>query len=119
MRRGPACPVRLLERAPEVYDLRAIVMDDEIQRVFQKVGLDAGLAEITTPLAGAEFVTTEGERIIQLRLPPTGTFPYGHHPRSVTTNPSSRRSSVRRRSTPAWSCCSVSRSTRSTRTTPG
>ncbi len=32
--------VRVLERAPEVYDLpRAIVMDDEIQRVFQNAGL--------------------------------------------------------------------------------
>ena len=31
--------VRVFERAPEVYDLpRAIVMDDEIQRVFHDVG---------------------------------------------------------------------------------
>jgi len=76
--------VRVLERATEVYDLpRAIVMDDEIQRVFQGVGLADGLREITTPLAGAEFVDTAGERIVGLELPADGAFPLGHHP-SVT-----------------------------------
>ncbi len=48
-RRGFA--VRVLERDPEVYDLpRAIVMDDEIQRVFQNAGVIEGLRAITTPL---------------------------------------------------------------------
>jgi len=76
--------VRVLERADEVYDLpRAIVMDDEIQRVFQGVGLAGGLRAITTPLAGAEFVDTAGERIIGFELPADADFPLGHHP-SVT-----------------------------------
>ena len=76
--------VRVLEREPLVYDLpRAIVMDDEIQRVFQMVGLDVGLAGITTPLAGAEFVAVDGQRIIGVDLPSSGPFTYGHHP-SVT-----------------------------------
>lgn len=76
--------VRVLERSTEVYDLpRAIVMDDEIQRVFQSAGLTDGLQAITTPLAGAEFVDTDGERIIGVELPVDGAFPLGHHP-SVT-----------------------------------
>ncbi|MEZ5343477.1 MAG: FAD-dependent oxidoreductase, partial [Acidimicrobiales bacterium] len=76
--------VRVLERSTEVYNLpRAIVMDDELQRVFQAVGLTEGLREITTPLVGAEFVDTAGQRIIGIELPPNAAFPLGHHP-SVT-----------------------------------
>jgi 2-polyprenyl-6-methoxyphenol hydroxylase-like FAD-dependent oxidoreductase len=49
--------VTVFERSPEVYDLpRAIVMDDEIQRVFHDAGLGSELDAITTPLLGAEFV---------------------------------------------------------------
>jgi 3-(3-hydroxy-phenyl)propionate hydroxylase len=73
--------VRVLERATEIYDLpRAIVMDDEIQRVFQNAGLTDGLAAITTPLRGAEFVRTDGERIIGTELSDDTTWPLGHHP---------------------------------------
>ena len=76
--------VRVLERAIEVYDLpRAIVMDDEIQRVFQNAGLADGLRAITTPLAGAEFVTLDGERIIGVEMPRGVEYPLGHPP-SVT-----------------------------------
>ena len=76
--------VRVLERDPEVYDLpRAIVMDDEIQRVFQGAGLIDGLRAITTPMRGAEFVRPDGERIIGFEIPPDATFALGHHP-SVT-----------------------------------
>jgi 3-(3-hydroxy-phenyl)propionate hydroxylase len=76
--------VRVLERATEVYDLpRAIVMDDEIQRVFQNAGLADGLRAITTPLAGAEFVTLDGERIIGVEMPTGVEYPLGHPP-SVT-----------------------------------
>ena len=64
--------VRVLERATEIYDLpRAIVMDDEIQRVFQHAGLLDGLREITTPVLGAEFVTPQGEQLIVLSFPLT------------------------------------------------
>ena len=78
-RRGFA--VRVLERDPEVYDLpRAIVMDDEIQRVFQNAGVIEGLRAITTPLQGAEFVKPNGERIIGVEIPADATFALGHHP---------------------------------------
>lgn len=76
--------VRVLERAPDIYDLpRAIVMDDEIQRVFQSAGILDGLREITTPLRGAEFVTADGEQIIGTELPDDANWPLGLHP-SVT-----------------------------------
>jgi 3-(3-hydroxy-phenyl)propionate hydroxylase len=55
-------------------------MDDEIQRVFQGAGLIDGLRSITTPLAGAEFVTPRGERIVGVELPTDTGFPLGHHP---------------------------------------
>ena len=72
---------RVLERATDIYDLpRAIAMDDEIQRLFHGVGLGDGLAEITTPLQGAEFVDAAGERIIGVDLPPERPWPLGHHP---------------------------------------
>ncbi|HEX9259802.1 MAG TPA: bifunctional 3-(3-hydroxy-phenyl)propionate/3-hydroxycinnamic acid hydroxylase [Acidimicrobiales bacterium] len=71
--------VRVLERTTQVYDLpRAIVMDDEIQRVFQGVGLDAALRQITTPLKGAEFVNASGERIIGAELPDGALTTLGH-----------------------------------------
>jgi 3-(3-hydroxy-phenyl)propionate hydroxylase len=73
--------VRVLERSPEVYDLpRAIVMDDEIQRVFQNAGLLEELRAITTPLRGAEFVRPDGERIIGAELPEDADWPLGLHP---------------------------------------
>ena len=73
--------VRVLERAPEVYDLpRAIVMDDEIQRVFQNAGLLDGLRAITSPLRGAEFVRPDGERIVGAELPEDADWPLGLHP---------------------------------------
>ncbi len=72
---------RVLERAIDVYQKpRAVVMDDEIQRVFQGVGLSDGLVAITTPLRGAEFVTAAGERIMGLELPEPVVGPLGHHP---------------------------------------
>ena len=76
--------VRVLERAREVYDLpRAIVMDDEIQRVFQNAGLLDELRSITTPMRGAEFVRPNGERIIGAEFPEDADWPLGLHP-SVT-----------------------------------
>jgi hypothetical protein len=73
--------VRVFERATEVYDLpRAIVMDDEIQRVFQNAGLLDELRAITTPLRGAEFVRPDGERIIGIEIPEDADWPLGHAP---------------------------------------
>lgn len=73
--------VRVLERSTPIYDLpRAIVMDDEIQRVFQGLGLGEGLRCIVTPIAGAEFVRPSGERIVGIDLDPDTEWPLGHHP---------------------------------------
>lgn len=71
----------VIEKNTEVYNLpRAITMDDEIQRLFQSVGLTDGLRAITTPLLGAEFVTPNGERIIGVDFPADFTTPAGHPP---------------------------------------
>ncbi len=76
--------LRVLERNPEIYDLpRAIVMDAEIQRVLQGIGLGDGLRAITTPLRGAEFVDTTGERIVGVEFDDDASAAYGHPP-SVT-----------------------------------
>ena len=73
--------VRVLERSTEIYDLpRAIVMDDEIQRVLQNAGLAEELRAITTPMAGAEFVGPDRARIIGIDLPLDAQWPLGHHP---------------------------------------
>ncbi len=57
--------VTVFEREPQIYNLpRAIIMDAEIQRVFEGAGLLDGLRAITTPVRGAEFVDTHGVRII-------------------------------------------------------
>ena len=73
--------VRVLERATEIYDLpRAIVMDDEIQRVIQGLGAIEGLRAITTPLAGAEFVDTAGSRIMGVEIDLEREYQHGHFP---------------------------------------
>ena len=73
--------VRVLERASEIYDLpRAIVMDDEIQRIIQGLGVIDGFRQITTPLAGAEFVDAAGERIMGIEIDADRDWPTGHPP---------------------------------------
>jgi 3-(3-hydroxy-phenyl)propionate hydroxylase len=80
--------VTVLEKTTQVYDLpRAIVMDDEIQRVYQNAGLGAGLRAITSPMLGAEFVTPVGERIVGFELPPDAVSPLGHPPSVVYYQP--------------------------------
>ena len=62
--------VTVVEKATEIYDLpRAIVMDDEGQRALTLIGAGEGLADITSPLPGAEFVDVAGTRIIGFELP--------------------------------------------------
>lgn len=71
---------RVLERSDDVYQLpRAIVMDDEVQRVFQGLGLGEGLAALTTPLRGAEFVDVAGRRIVGIEMPEPVVGPLGQH----------------------------------------
>jgi len=71
----------VLEKTTEVYDLpRAIVMDDEIQRALWLNGAADGLAEVTSPLAGAEFVDVHGTRIIGFEIPEGIEFPLSFPP---------------------------------------
>lgn len=65
--------VALIERDLGPYRLpRAIVMDEEIQRVFHQHGMGEWLTSSTTPLPGADFVSPQGERILGIDIPPIG-----------------------------------------------
>ena len=65
--------VVVVERDLQPYQLpRAIVMDDEIQRLFHQHGMGAELSQITTTLPGAEFVDVGGKRILGVDIPPVG-----------------------------------------------
>ena len=78
-RRGLTAVV--VERSTDVYDLpRAIVMDDEIQRAIHLAGAGAGLAAVTSPVPGAEFVDVDGNRIIGIEIPDGIDFAFGFHP---------------------------------------
>ncbi len=73
--------VEVFERTREVYPLpRAVAIDDEIQRALTNIGLGPQLAEVTTPLLGAEFVDAEGNRIVGNELPVELDWPSGFHP---------------------------------------
>lgn len=66
--------VVVIERDLEPYQLpRAIVMDDEIQRLFHQHGMGAQISQMTTALPGADFVDTEGNKILGVDIPPTGS----------------------------------------------
>ncbi|MEQ1701968.1 MAG: bifunctional 3-(3-hydroxy-phenyl)propionate/3-hydroxycinnamic acid hydroxylase [Ilumatobacteraceae bacterium] len=78
-RRGFA--VTVVEKATEIYDLpRAIVMDDEVQRALTLIGAGEGLAQVTSPLPGAEFVDVAGTRIIGFELPDGTVSGLGYPP---------------------------------------
>ena len=78
-RRGLSAAV--LERSTEIYDLpRAIVLDDECQRVFQGAGIIEGLHAITTPIRGGEFLGPDGNRAMGIELPDRFDWPLGHRP---------------------------------------
>jgi len=75
----------VVERSTVVHDLpRAIVMDDEVQRILQRIGLADELRRILTPLRGAEFLGPDGTRVVGIDLPeddPDGLeldWPLGH-----------------------------------------
>lgn len=81
--------VRLFEKTNAVYDLpRAVGMDDEIQRIFQGVGLTDALEDEITPIVGAEFVDVEGTRIVGREIPIGGPYPQAHHPSVMFHQPS-------------------------------
>lgn len=63
----------VVERDLAPYHLpRAIVMDDEIQRLFHRHGMGDRLGAMTTPLLGADFVDVDGRRILGADVPPVG-----------------------------------------------
>jgi len=63
----------LVERDLQPYQLpRAIVMDEEIQRVFHRHGMGAWIESTTTPLKGADFVSPTGDRILGIDIPEIG-----------------------------------------------
>lgn len=63
----------VIERDAEPYQLpRAIVMDDEIQRMLHDHGMGEWLTAHTTPLEAADFVNDKGEAIIGAKVPPMG-----------------------------------------------
>ena len=71
----------VIERDTAVHDLpRAIVMDDEVQRIFQGAGLAGELAGITTRLRGGEFVGPDGERVMGIELGDDLEPALGHWP---------------------------------------
>jgi 3-(3-hydroxy-phenyl)propionate hydroxylase len=73
--------VEAYDKVIDPYPLpRAVVMDDEIQRLLGSIGLAEELAAITTPLKGAEFVNAARERIIGIDLPDGLEWPLGFFP---------------------------------------
>lgn len=63
----------VIERDKDPYQLpRAIVMDDEIQRMLIDHQMGAWLERNTTPLEAADFVNEHGEQIIGTTVPPLG-----------------------------------------------
>ena len=63
----------VIERDKDPYQLpRAIVMDDEIQRMLIDHGMGEWLEGNTTPLEAADFVNEQGEQIIGTTVPPLG-----------------------------------------------
>ena len=65
--------VVIIERDHQPYRLpRAIVMDEEIQRVFHRHGMGSWIEANTTRLQGADFVSSAGERILGIDIPSVG-----------------------------------------------
>jgi 3-(3-hydroxy-phenyl)propionate hydroxylase len=63
----------VVERDAQPYSLpRAIVMDDEIQRVLRLHGMGGFLDDRTEPMAAADFVDADGATVIGLDIPATG-----------------------------------------------
>lgn len=71
--------VTAIDRSTEVFPLpRAIGMDEETQRLFQNAGLETEVAEVSTPLRGAEFVDAQGTRLVGIDFPDGHVGANGH-----------------------------------------
>ncbi len=84
----------VVERSPVVHDLpRAIVMDDEVQRILQCIGLTDDLRNILTTVRGGEFLGPDRTRVVGVELPaddPDGPgidWPLGHCPAAAFHQP--------------------------------
>ena len=70
-----------IDRSEEIYPLpRALAMDDEIQDLFVRAGLEQQLREHSTPLPGGEFVDAAGNRVVGIELPEGTVGALGHPP---------------------------------------
>lgn len=84
--------VLAIDKSAEIFPLpRAIGMDDEVQRVFQNAGLAAALAEVSSPLRGAEFVDAAGTRLVGVDIPDDFVTTNGHPPMAVFDQPALER----------------------------
>ena len=118
-----------VDRSTEIFPLpRALGMDDEVQDLFARAGLESELREHSVPFLGAEFVNVAGERVVGIDVPAGTLGPLGHPPMVAFDQPGLERalrvpssSTVPRRraermlvmpegpaSTIAWSCCRTS-----------
>lgn len=81
-----------VDEAAEPYDLpRAAVIDDEVLRIFQAVGLDAAILRDAQPQKSVTFVTNGGRKLEVLR-PAHGDL--GHPPLVSIHQPSMERTMV-------------------------
>lgn len=70
-----------VDKASGIYPLpRAIGLDAEGQRLLHTAGLADLLAQCSSPMGGAEFVRTDGKRVIGFDLPDGFVGPLGHPP---------------------------------------
>lgn len=78
-----------IDRSEDVYELpRAAVIDDEVLRIFQSVGLDAAVLDAAQVQAKASIVTAAG-RAVEVLSARTG--PLGHPPLVSIHQPSMER----------------------------
>ncbi|MGI9646240.1 MAG: FAD-dependent monooxygenase [Ilumatobacteraceae bacterium] len=70
-----------VDRSTEIYPLpRALGMDDEVQDLFVRAGLEHELRAHSTPLRGGEFVDATGRRVVGIELPEGTVGALGHPP---------------------------------------
>ena len=82
-----------IDRSDEVYPLpRAIGMDDEIQQLFHRAGLEAELAACSAPLLAADFVDAAGAPVVGIDFPPGTVGALGLPPVVTFNQPALERS---------------------------
>ena len=80
--------VIVVEKQADIYHLpRAINLDDELRRAFQNLDMEMHIADMVTPLQGAEFLDANLERLFGIDMPPGFIGPNGHPPASAFHQP--------------------------------